>query len=320
MTNKTPFSLFKTLKELEPLSLSTHNDSDGIYSASILASIFKVKKLCFPNFHEYNTKVALDLGSPKNKDWNGVLIDHHPLDYHSNEYTLVWDIVPVGLILYRLLKKRIPKERLWYVIGSLVGDGQPELIPSEIWKMFPILLYEKGILYKYMGKIQTSKYPMFYYLSSGVNSFCRLGNPRRAFEIVLDCKSPLEFIEHPEVLESLQSVKVEEENIYKSKFIVESYGRIVFVKIETTREDYKFAGLIASKLYSNKSTDTFVVLNVTNGNVSIRGYLSDLIVESLSKKGYVVGGHSGYAGGKIELNKLARFIEDVRSLRHEIYN
>ena len=310
--------MYEELKSLEPFSLSMHDDADGVYSGAILSSIFKVKKVEFPEFHEYSTDVAVDLGYPANTDWKGILIDHHPIPKDIKfKCSIYWENVPTGLILYRHLKKYFPKEITWYVIGSLTGDGQPELVPTEIWKQYPILLEERGILYKFK-EVRTSAYPMFYYLSSGVNAFCRLGNPRRAYELVLENKDPLDFIEHPEVIDAILFVRKEEENLYKSRFLVERYGTIVFVRIETTREEYKFSSLVASRLYNSEPNLTFLVLNEKNGRLSIRGYLSNYLVEYLNKYNFKVGGHPGFAGGRIPLERLSEFTKVMRRVRYEI--
>ena len=314
-------SLYEDLKASEPIKLATHYDSDGIYSAAIVASIFKVQNIDFPEFHKYqNYNVALDLGLPE-VEWDGILVDHHP---SSPEYKIPKKYypgnVPTGVILYSFLKDKLPKEKAWYVIGSAVGDGQPESIPKEIWKDYPVLLDERGVIYKWKGESRTSEVPMFYYLSSGCNAFCRLGVPQRAFEIVMECKDPLEFIENPDVQYYISRVRDEEETIYKSRFIVETYGRIVYVRIATSQENYKFASLIASKLQSGNSFNTYIVVNEKNGELSIRGFLSDLIVEYLNSKGIKCGGHSSFAGGRIENKDLNTLTQIVRRIKYEIFH
>jgi len=314
-------SLYEDLKASEPIKLATHYDSDGIYSAAIVASIFKVQNIDFPEFHKYqNYNVALDLGLPE-VEWDGILVDHHP---SSPEYKIPKKYypgnVPTGVILYSFLKDKLPKEKAWYVIGSAVGDGQPESIPKEIWKDYPVLLDERGVIYKWKGESRTSEVPMFYYLSSGCNAFCRLGVPQRAFEIVMECKDPLEFIENPDVQYYISRVRDEEETIYKSRFIVETYGRIVYVRIATSQENYKFASLIASKLQSGNSFNTYIVVNEKNGELSIRGFLSDLIVEYLNSKGIKCGGHSSFAGGRIENKDLNTLTQVVRRIKYEIFH
>jgi single-stranded DNA-specific DHH superfamily exonuclease len=313
--------LSECLKALEPIRLATHNDSDGVYSAAIVASVFNVKSVEFPEFHKYKEyDAALDLGQPE-EAWNGVLVDHHPIleEYYKPELFFHGN-VPTGVLLYNHLKDLIPQEKSWYVIGSAVGDGQPEAVPKEIWKQYPILLDERGIIYKYKGESKTTEVPMFYYLSSGCNAFCRLGVPHRAFEIIMESRDPLDFIEHPEVEYYSKLVREEEEAIYKSRFIVETYGRIVYVRIATSQEHYKFASLIASKLQTSNSYNTYVVVNEKNGEISIRGFLSDLVVDYLNRHGIKCGGHLAYAGGKIppeELNTLTRL---MRRIRYEIFH
>jgi len=314
-------NLYEDLKASEPVKLVSHSDADGIYSAAIVASLFKIQSIDFPEFHKYqNCNVALDLGLPE-VEWDGILVDHHPVTpeykvpkkYYSGN-------VPTGVILYNLFKDKIPKDKTWYVIGSAVGDGQPEVVPKEIWKQYPILLEERGVIYKWKGESRTSEVPMFYYLSSGCNAFCRLGVPQRAFEILMETKDPLEFIENPDVQYYISRARDEEETIYKSRFIVETYGRIVYVRITTSQENYKFASLIASKLQSGNNFNTYVVLNEKNGELSIRGFLSDLILEYLNSKGFKCGGHSGFSGGKVDTKDLNRFTSTVRGMKYEIFH
>jgi len=314
-------SLSQYLKASEPIKLAAHSDADGLFSAAIVASIFNVENVEFPEFHKYkNCNVALDIGQPE-EPWNGILVDHHPIleDYKIPEHFYHGN-VPTGVLLYQHLKDLIPKEKTWFVIGSAVGDGQPETVPKEIWKQYPILLEERGVIYKYKGESKTSEVPMFYYLSSGCNAFCRLGVPHRAFEIIMESKDPLDFIEHPDVEYHLNRVREEEETIYRSRFIVETYGRIVYVRIATSQENYKFASLIASKLQSSNSFNTYIVVNEKNGEVSIRGFLSDLVVEYLNSKGFKCGGHSGFAGCKIETQDLNRLTQIVRRIRYEVFH
>src|SRR4030067_2677676 len=126
--------LYEDLKSKEPFSLSAHTDPDGIYSATILKRIFSIKgEVELPPFNEYKTDVSVDLGFPIDKEWSGISIDHHPDHPVDRKYKLYWESYPTGLILYNNLKKYLKREDYWLVVGSLNGDGQPELTPDEIW-------------------------------------------------------------------------------------------------------------------------------------------------------------------------------------------
>ena len=315
-----PIDLYSKLKELEPFSLSFHHDADGVYSASLLMSVFQIKELKCPPFNEYETQVAVDLGYPKKKDWSGVIIDHHWLDYPEGvlknpKITCVLDICPTGLIIWKHLKDHIPKEHWWKVVGSLTGDGQPELVPDEIWDQFPMLLEERGVLGRGQYKIWTSAFPLFYYLSSGVNAIARLGFPLQALDIVNQAEGPLDILDHPEVIDAVQRVKSEEDNIYKSRPVVETIrNRYVIIRIKTSSPAISMAGLIASKVSNNNPGKTIVVMNESNGEVSIRGVQARYVANKLNTSGFKAGGHAGFCGSHFEEDEIEDFMETLRKL------
>jgi len=313
--------LYSLLKSMEPFTLAFHGDADGIYSASLLMSVFKVKKAVCPPFGEYDTDVAVDLGAPRLiPDWNGVAIDHHPDHPDNRSYKLFthskYPHAPCGLIIYEHLREYIPKEHLWKVVGSLTGDGQPEYTPDEIWDLYPILLEERGILTKAGGyRLHTSAFPLFYYLSSGVNAIARLGFPERALEIVNSAKHPLDILDHIEVKDSIERFKAEEAAILKDKPVAETIkNRYIIVRIAPSNSSLNISGYLASKLSSENPGKTVIVINDTTGKISMRGVLAKYVANKLSASGLKAGGHPGYCGCEVAPDQVSRVLEIIRSL------
>ena len=316
--------LYEDLKKISPFSLSYHDDADGVYSASLLfyTKGLEIKKdseehffiVESPPFNEYRTDVAVDLGYPLDENYKGIVVDHHPDHPAKRKYKLYWDNVPTGLIIWRELKDYIPKDQWWRVAGSLTGDGQPELIPDIIWDMFPELLDEKGIVYKSRGQLYMSKYPVYVYLSSGVNALCRLGNPIGALKMCLKWKKPIDAVIDKEALEARELLKVEEENILRQKPIVEIIkNKYAIVRIKTTG-NLGMSGRIASSLSSQYPFHTLIVINETNGEISIRGVLAKYLANKLRQSGFKAGGHPGFCGAQILPEEIEDFIETIRHL------
>ena len=165
--------------------LYTHDDADGITSAVLLAHAFPIKKVnCPEDFGDFEAKADLAKGYqppdlvtdmvPKDPEYSGLVIDHHPShpEESKRKYILVWDGIPTTGIVYKLFKDQIPKEYHWKVAVGLCGDGQPELIPAEIWTSCPSLLDSYTVPYEKYGKITFGKIPVFLKLSAMINAPC----------------------------------------------------------------------------------------------------------------------------------------------------
>lgn len=306
--------LYEELKELEPFTLSCHHDADGIYSATLLRRIFKIKSIEIPAFNEYKTDVAVDLGFPLDKNWSGVCIDHHPDHPEDRKYSLYWDSCPTGKILYDNLKEHIEDKDLWLIVGSLAGDGQAELVPDEIWDKFPVLLQGRGILYQSTYKLGMSNYPLYVFLSSSVNALCRLGFPQDALTILNDVHDPVALLENDAVRDAVLSIRQEEDSIYKSKPIVETFANHVLVRFKSSKPQIRLCGLLGAKLMGLDNNMTYVVLNERNGEVSIRGILSKYIANKLNASGFKAGGHAGFCGATVEETRIEEFMKVVRGI------
>jgi hypothetical protein len=314
--------LYEELKAIEPFSLSAHHDADGVYSATILKRIFNVKEVKFPEFGFYTTQVAVDLGSPEDKTWTGIVIDHHPDHPEDRKYKLYWDHCPTGLVLFNNLKEHVKSEDSWLVVGSLTGDGQPELTPDEIWDKFPELLSGRGVLYKNQwGKLGTSQTLLYKFLSSGINSLCRLGRPEQAMRVLEGINSPIQLLENAEVIDAVDSMRKEKESLFDKRSckppVVETLGNYSLVRIKTSRPEIKLAGVLATELSCTDNNTTYIVINEADGSGSVRGDLAKHLANKLTKAGFKAGGHGAYCGVKVSLVDLDNLIETIRRATKE---
>lgn len=330
-------NLYEELKALEPLNIATHWDADGIYSAMILKKIFDVKEVKIPKvFGDYGfedeqwkvanptskkqppdaSKVALDLGFPLNKEYRGIVIDHHPDHPADRKYSLYWDYCPTGLVLYKNLKDYIKKEDTWLVLGSLVGDAQAELCPDEIWEANPQLLEGRGTMYKIGFKVNVSDYPIYVTLSSGINSLCRLGFPDSAMDTLENFDNPIDLLESLTIRDASEAMRKEEDAVFKNKPIIESLSQwITLARIKTSKPEIKIGGIIGAKLSNINDKKTYIVINETSGDISIRGTFAKYICSKLNQFGYKAGGHAGFAGAQVNVDEIPEFIKKVRTIR-----
>lgn len=322
--------LYEDLKQMSPISISFHDDADGVYSASLLFFVegIEIKKMkTVPSderlmvespteFGNYKYSVAVDLGAPTNKDWNGICIDHHPNHSKDRKYKLYYDTVPTGLIIWNELKDYIPTDQWWRVAGSLMGDASIHYLPAEIWDAFPQFFDEKGILYRdkwYHTKV--SRTPLYVFLSSGVNALCRLGDPLGALNMCLKYRNPIDLALNTEAMHAKHLLEVEESNILKQQLPIEIIrNRYLLTKIKSSRPEYSMSGKIASTLSSQYPFLTIIVLNESNGEVSIRGILAKYVADKLSAKGFKAGGHENASGAKVNIEDIKKFMDTVRSL------
>lgn len=306
------------------LNVCSHHDADGVYSLALAAQVLDIDNYLFPDvFGDYKTipggpgeddvetDLAMDLGQPLDKEYTNYVIDHHP---HPDEvnYKLAHMHVPTGLIVYNMFKDKIPKEKLWLVAGSLVGDGQAELIPREVFDSNRGLLDRTGSIYQSYGKFNMYDFPVYLMLSSGVNGLCRIGNPMMALKVVMNAKDPLDVLENPAVVDAKEVVKKETARIFKdyNKFIMVGSNVIVY----PFSTQMRLTGLVASKLAGNKNDKTIIVVNQADKGMSMRGHLADYIGRQLQDKGWTTGGHSGYYGGNLEKHTTRELIYALREI------
>jgi len=325
--------LYEELKSKEPLVVCSHFDADGCYSAALLSSVFKIKKIHFPwLFGDYSVikeqkrnetietsvDVGLDLGPPLD-EFNGIIIDHHPqtLEYKRStspkyDSKIFYDDVPTTGIVYKLFKDRIPENETWKVAGGLVGDGQANKMPIEIWDKFPVLLESRGRIYQgTYGKLRDYPYPIYKQLSSPVNAMCRNGDPETAYEIIKRAKSPIDIVNNPAMKNDQETIENEIKEVFKERPIEENVRDTVGIVVINSKK--RIGSRICTLLSGMDSNKTWIVANDTNKKFSIRGDLADYVGSKLLKEGFSCGGHSGFWGGELKTEQTGKDI--VKTLR-----
>jgi len=318
--NLTRESLIEEIRSKEPLRLAFHGDADGLASACIIASIFKVREDSdYPYspeiFGDYvDSDLAVDLGSPL-KAYDGIIIDHHPDHPDYPDYKLVLGMEPTGVILYKLFGDLIPDDKVWLVCLSACGDGQPEVIPNEVWLRSPFLWEMQGKIYRdQYRRIKTYPYPLFSIMSGPINSMCRMGDVMGAYKLLRSAKSVREIINNPVAKRASEKLSEEIKRIFNSNPIIEQVKHVSIVVIES---DYSVSGRVATELANSEPYMTFVVVNKKTRSVSVRGILTKYITDALSEKGYIAGGHAGFGGVSLlseDEQPLETFIKDLREI------
>jgi len=289
------------IRSLEPIKLAFHSDADGLASACLIASVFKVREDSdYPFspeiFGDYmDSNLAVDLGSPIDH-YDGIVIDHHPDHPDNPDYKLVLGNVPTGVVIFELFKDLIPDDKIWLVCLSACGDGQPEVIPEEVWIRSPYLWEMQGKIYRdQYRRVRTYPYPIFSKISSPINSMCRMGDVMGAYKLLRSAKSVRDVINNPVAIRAVKKIDEEVKRIFSTSDppIIEQVKHVAIVQIES---EYSIAGRIATELYNSEPYLTFVVINTKHREVSVRGILTKYITDRLSEKGYIAGGHAGYGG------------------------
>ena len=301
------------------LRVVSHGDADGIYSAVLLSSAYAIQEIQFPDtfgdceMEDGMANVSLDFGEPLQKEFSGLCIDHH--DHPNPWYTLVERPYPTGLIVYELLKDKIPPTSLFKVAGSLMGDGQSELIPPEVWEKCPELRDGSGktsIRYDQGREPRVWTLPCYRLLSSPINALSNIGSPYQAYLIAKDAKEPLDVIENPQCNQAQDDLRKYTNDLLKSSKVREING-VVFVPLDSK---VKVASRIATAIQSNDFPQrTFVVYNEETKTFSIRGDLTMFLIVNLLKEGIEAGGHPKFGAGSLgpnqEGNDLYRAIRKI---------
>ncbi|RLE62533.1 MAG: hypothetical protein DRJ47_10535, partial [Thermoprotei archaeon] len=254
--------------------------------------------------------------------WDGLAIDHHFHLRDEIKYKLVWDHVPTGLIVYELFKDLIPKEYSWLVAGSLVGDGQPALIPPEVFEQHPTLLEGRASIFQSYGKTSLYEYPLYTLLASPVNATCRTGKPYQAYRILKTCQTPDDVITHPIFIEDQETINSEVTRILsefgKDKSVRRSAKVIKHFLIISFESNYRIASRVASALRSAVRNQTVICFNTKMKEISIRGDLSHWLLEKMVPLGWQIGGHPGYVGGRLlDEQEPDQFLNDLRKVLRE---
>jgi len=313
------------LEKKDTIKVATHRDADGISSAVLFTEYLKSIKpevkvdVWFPEFFGYidgDEDVILDM-YPKGEKFRGIVIDHHSYEHEeaikrNPHATFISGNVPTGLMVYQLFEGILRGN--WKVVVSLVGDGQPERIPVEIWQKYPELRKTK-VCYVYRKGSQTTIYrdPIWQYMSGGINALCKTNRPELAYQYLLLAKKPLDLIQLEKIREAITEKREEVDKVMKrkDKYGVLSISDAIYFEFES---DFDIQSDIANIL-SRDERGLVVVVNRKTGKGSIRGVLAYWIKTELEKRGLNVGGHYGYVGITLmeegQLEKLKRVLEEV---------
>lgn len=314
------FQLLK--KRIEPIKkLSMHDDADGITSAVLMSYIFDVKKVWAPDdFGVWPIKPYILNGKeeippdacvdmlPQNPLWQGLAIDHHPghPPEDKRSYQLIHGEAPASVIIYTLFKNYIPQEQRWKVAVGAVGDGQPEIIPPDVWRENPVLLEETISLWKKYGKyakggpLEMSSYPIYFMLSSGINAACKI--PEKwylAYSVLRNAKSPWDLLNDSSLKASKGFLNDEKTRILSESHPIQLRSGI---KIWGFTSETKIERTLAWEL-NEKDKKTIVAVNTQTGRGSIRGVLATLVYDHLTQNGYKASGHPGFGGIKLKADQ-----------------
>ena len=299
-----------------------HHDADGITSGYFTSFKYPYEIQIFDG--DFGDSTGMNNGDimcdmHPTGDWEGIVIDHHsgengyPL---AHKYKLIYDIVPATLIAWREFKEDIPKTEWWKICIGLKGDGQPELIPFEVFQSCPQLLieYETSM----SDRKSYGKYPSYFdypfqHLSSPVNAFLRMGDYEGALKLIRECRQPFDMMYSDEANNARGKVNTEFMRIIHNhrayRFADGKLGLITF------HSKYKMSGYIASALQTSIGVDTLVAINRKTNRGSMRGNLALYWKGRLSKLDYVhIGGHPGFMGFQLNNKNVECLIDDLTEM------
>jgi len=241
------------------------------------------------------------------------LIDHHGPHSHLKNVNLVSvKETPASLQCWEYFKDSIPKEQWWKVVIGVVGDGQPELIPPEVFEECPMLLQNwKTSIYQNYGKWKPNYFPMYKLLSSGVNALLRMHKFEDAINVLKFSQTPDEILTDTRVARAKGQVSAEFKRIMDN---CKAY-QLPFLDVYLYESKYRMTGYVASTMGS--ATDkTVIAINTLNGSGSLRGDLSAYIRYKTKHLDYLtLDGHPGFMGLKIKNGVGTEiFIDDLIKL------
>lgn len=279
--------------------IASHGDADGVssaYMAALWTRSMKMKpEVHFPRaFSETKTisgkEADLVLDKVPDSSYIGCVIDHHPDHKPTSNYSLWKGSVPTSLMTLELFKDKIPESLWWKAVPGIVGDGQAEKVPVYIWEKFPELLESVVTVRKYSGKTNVYKNPVWFLLSSPINSACRVGKRNLAFTRLAAARIPTDIVFDKE-LQSCKSMYNKEVDRVRIEHRAMDLGPL---EIWVVDSNYSVNGTLAWEL-NNNSRKTALVMNTNTRHGSIRGVMVDYLKTHMPKK-WGIGGHSGFAG------------------------
>ena len=220
------------------------------------------------------------------------------------------------MLIYELFKDKIPDDRKWLCVLSAVGDGQPEIIPDEIWDMYPELWHMSGKIYKNRyGGLKAYPYPLYAKVSSPINSLCRIGTPAKALDVVLKSNNVRDIINNPTAQLAQKEVSIEENRVLtdsNNPVTVETIGNF---NIVTYKSKFNIAGRIGANLAKGDRNSTYIIINEITKEASVRGIMTIYLTNRLNEVGYLAGGHAGFGGiTLLHTQSTSELIKDLRTI------
>jgi hypothetical protein len=289
------------------VKIRTHWDADGICSAYFTSFGVDDSEIefgdCERDFGDTTGLTKDDWMTdmkPNNTKWKGTVIDHHLPYPDEHDYTLYSDLVPASLIAFRMFKDKIPKSEWWKVAVGLAGDGQPELIPTEVFLECPDLLREvKTSAYQSYGNWKINSFPAYKLLSSGLNSLMRKKEYESALNLLKYADNPFMILNSEDANIAKSDMRQAVERCIKDSEIY-NYGNLVIVIYYSK---YRLSGYIGSVLESTLNGKTVMAINKRNGSLSLRGDLANYYQDTLRDiENLTIDGHVKYMGGKYKDN------------------
>jgi len=293
-----------------------HHDADGIisaYFASFGNPGYTIELWDGPFGDTTGMKkgdIMVDMRPLQNIDGIKVL-DHHTPHREDRKYEAILDEVPASLIAWREYKDDIPKSEWWKLAIGLMGDGQPELIPTEVFEECPQLLAKvKTSSYQSYGNWKISYYPVYRLLSSYVNSLLRKRLFDDALNLVRYSQSPFNILGSLKARAAKVDVKKTYEDIIKRSESYEFDDLAVFI----FESDYRMSGYISSSMSGSLSGKTVMAINRKTGSGSVRGDLACYWRDKLKNLEYlIIDGHPGFMGLTCTVNPDT-LVEDLFKL------
>ena len=290
-----------------------HHDSDGITSAYLTS--FGVKNAKLDGWDgAFGDTTGLKAGDwmvdmrPKHNMMNLNVIDHHLPHPKDRKYNLIYDRPePASLQCWEYFKDYIPKEEWWKVVIGIVGDGQPELIPPQVFESCPMLLTNwKTSMYQNYGKWKVNYFPMYKLMSSGINAILRRHDFETAIQVMKYVKTPDQLLNDSRIAKAKAQVSAEFKRIQDN---CKSY-ELPLVNVFVYESQYRMTGYIASTM-GGATDKTTIAINSLDQSGSLRGDLAEYIKYKTRDLDYLtLDGHSGFMGMKVRVDPEV-FVNDL---------
>jgi len=237
---------------------------------------------------------------PMDANWDGHCIDHHLPHPDKHKYELISGVEPATLLTWQHFKEKIPKNEWWKIAIGCMGDGQPELIPTEVFRECPSLMQSiKTSAFQSYGKWKISTYPVYKLLSSPINAFLRKGEYESAINLIRYADTPMSLISSEDAQIAKSDIRNDYQMAVKDCEMIQ-FGNLAVVLFYSK---YRMSGYIGSSLLSALDNKTVMAINKRNGSISLRGDLATYYRDMMKKLDYLeIDGHAAFMGGKLKKN------------------